>query len=98
MVNQYAPHETRRQCEKMTSILQCNVCLNQTQEGFVYHGRCLQGMAAALGAHVVASQPPQLVIHQRRQSFERLRVARPPLGQELREIGRDLHCRSHLRR
>src|ERR1700675_1631882 len=94
MVNQHTPHEARSQCEKMTPILQRNVGLNQSQKGFVHDGRCLQSMAAALAAHVVASQPPQFVVYQRRQAIQRLRLPRSPLPQQLREIGRDLHRHS----
>ena len=55
--------------------------------------RGLQSVAAALRTHVVASQAPQFVVYQRGQSFQRLRMARSPLGEQLGEIGRDLHRR-----
>jgi len=73
---------------KMPPILQGHVGLNQPQEGFMHHCRGLQSVAASLRAHVVARQSPQFVVHQRRQTIQRLRMARSPLGQQLGEIGR----------
>ena len=94
VIDQYAPHETRGQREEMPSILQCNIRLNQPHESLMHNRCCLKGMAASLRPHVAARQASQFVIHQRCQTLQRLGVARPPLGQQLCEVGRDLHRRS----
>ena len=94
MIHQDPSHEARRQREKMTSVLQRDIGLNQAQEGLVNDRRRLQSVAAAFCAHVIAGQPPQLVVDQRRQTVECLRMTRSPLGQKLREIGWNLHRRS----
>src|ERR1700688_3441035 len=56
MVDQHAPHEARCQSEKMTAILQCNVGLNQAQEGFVHNTSRFQGMIPSLAPMEVPSQ------------------------------------------
>ena len=84
-------HQPRGQGKEMGAILQRNIRLDQSQKRFVHHRGRLQRMAAAFGAHVAAGQTAQLVVDQRRQPLQRLRVTGAPFGQQLREIGRDLH-------
>ena len=75
MIHQNPSHEARCQGEKMGPVLHGNVGLDEAQKRFVNHGGRLEGMTAALGAHVIAGQPPQFVVHQRRESLEGLRMA-----------------------
>ena len=77
----------------MTAILQRDIGLNEPQKCFMDHRRRLQSVAAPFAPHVVAGESAQFVIDQRRQSIQSLRMARPPLRQQLREIGWDLHRR-----
>ena len=99
MVDQDAPHEARGQRKEMCAILQGDVGMDEAQERFVHDRRRLQGVAAALGAHEVTGEAAQFVIHEGGQTFQRLRMTRTPLGEQLREICRHLHRRifSHNR-
>src|SRR6202789_2586489 len=94
MIDQNAAHEPRGQREEMTAILQCDIRLNQPHEGLMNHRRRLKAMAGSLRPHVAARKTAKLVIYQRSQTLQRLRMGGPALGHQLREVGRDLHRRT----
>lgn len=54
----------------------------QPDEGFVDQRCCLQGVADSFVRHVAARQPPQLVVDERDQLFQRGLIAAAPVDQQ----------------
>ena len=84
VVNQDAPHQLRRDAEKMSAVLPLHVLLiYQPQVGFIDQRRGLQSVAGAFAAHVTAGELSQLGVDQRQQLIERRLVAVAPIHQQL---------------
>ena len=79
VIHQDAPHDPRRNCEKMRAVLPLHAReVNQTHVGFVDQGSCLQTMAGALASHIVVGQATEFLVNGRRQPLERALVSFAP--------------------
>src|SRR5205085_9975811 len=84
VVNQYAAHQLRGDCEEMGAVLPvCALLVNKFQISFVYKRRRLQRMIGALPAKIVVSQTPQFLINKRHQFVQRLAVSLAPSFKKL---------------
>jgi hypothetical protein len=84
MIHQDAPHQARRDPEKVRAILPADPAgVRQPEERLVHQGRGLQGVPAALAAHVPSREAAELRFHERRQPFERTVIAVRPRPQQL---------------
>ena len=94
MVHQDAPHHLRRHPHELGPIPPVRPVLSdQLEEGFVDQGCGLKCVAGALIFNVVAGQPPQLLVDQRKQTGEGILAAEFPLGQQTGDLpGRVCHC------
>lgn len=84
VVDEDSPHEAGRDSTEMGSIFPGNIHIDQPLERFVHDRGGLQGMPATLRSHVLASEPPKLVIDERGEPLERLLIPCAPLNEQLR--------------
>ena len=83
MVAEDAAHDCGGDAEEVRAALPGDVLLlDEAEVGFVDEGGGLDGVAGALAAHVVAREPPQLVVDQRHQAFERRLVTVAPVDEQ----------------
>ena len=84
VIDQYAPHQLRRDPKKVRAVFPVNLFLiDQPEISLVYQRRGLQRVARALTSHVVMGQPMQLTIDQGQQSVERRPVTITPGDKQL---------------
>jgi hypothetical protein len=60
----------------------------QPDKSFVDQCRCLQGVANAFVGHMTARQPPELVVDERDQLFQRPLITAAPVNQQPRDFRR----------
>jgi hypothetical protein len=83
VVAQHPAHDAGRDAEEVRAVLPADILLfDEAEVGFVDEGGGLDGVAGALAPHVVAREPPQLVVDQRHQPRERRLVAVAPLDEQ----------------
>jgi len=88
MLYQNAPHQLRRNREKMGAILPVHaLIIHQAQVGFVDQCRGLETVAVALTLHVATRQAVELVINDGGQPFERSLVSVAPGAEKRAYIG-----------
>ena len=84
VIDEHAPHQARRDPEKVRAILPADASGVGQPEKRLVHQRCgLQRVAAPLAAHVPARQAAQLRLDERRQLLERAIIAVAPRPQQL---------------
>ncbi len=84
MVDQYAPHHLRRNCEEVGAILPLHsLVVHQAHVRFVYQRGRLEGVARALALHVAVSEAAKFTIDDRCQTIQRALISRAPSAQEL---------------
>src|SRR5262249_48644732 len=87
MVNHDPPHQLRGWCDEVRPVLPRRLrVFNQSQVSFVEDRGGLQGVAGALPAHVMVSQPVQFGLHQRKQLLERPLVSSAPVTEQLSNL------------
>src|SRR6266496_2112746 len=87
MVNHDAPHQLGGRRDKVAPALPDRLrIIDQPQVGFVENGGGLQGVAGALPAHVVVSEPVQFGLHQREQLLQRSLVSAAPVAEQLGDL------------
>ena len=87
VLHQDAPHQLRRHREEMRAILPLHPLIAyEAHVRLIHQRRRLQAMARPLAPHVAARQTVELVIHDRRQSFERARVSVAPRAEQLAHL------------
>ena len=70
VIHQDTSHLPRGHGEEMRAVLPGDIHLDQLDERFVNDGRGLQRVARPLALHVAAGAVAQLLIYERRQSFQ----------------------------
>ena len=70
MINENTPHLTGGHRKKMCAVLPGDIHLHQLHERFMNDGGGLQRVARPLALHVAAGTVAQLLIYERRQSFQ----------------------------
>jgi hypothetical protein len=83
VIHEDAPHRLRGYRVEVSSILPSHILVvDESQISLVDQRRGLQGMVGALAAHVIASQPAQLLIHKGNQPIERGLITVAPIHQQ----------------
>src|ERR1700722_9011760 len=89
MLHQNAPHQLRRNREKMGAILPLHAfIIHQTHVRLVDQGCCLQAVAGPLTSHVAPRQAVQFAIDDGSQPVERALVSLAPCAQQLADVAR----------
>ena len=84
MVDQYAPHHLRRNCEEVGAILPLHsLVVHQAHVRLVYQRGCLEGVVRPLALHVAVSEATKFIINDRCQTIQRALISRTPSTQEL---------------
>jgi len=79
MLDQDAPHQLRRNGEKMSAIVPLHsLVIHQPYVGFIHEGCGLQAVAVAFASHVTARQAPEFVIDNGRELVEGTLVSIAP--------------------
>jgi hypothetical protein len=79
VIDEHAPHQARRDPQKVRPVLPAEAPgLGQAEKRLVHQRRDLQGVSTPLAAHVAARQATQLRLDERHQRLERTLIAVAP--------------------
>jgi hypothetical protein len=83
MIYEQPAHQLGCHAKELRPVLQVVVILfHQPEEGFVYKGRWLKGMARALASHLMAGDAVQFTVNKGHQPVKRIASSQPNLGQQ----------------